>query len=282
MQGPSPPGCSRGMQRVVALVSSLTLVSHSGAAAPPGECPALLYHLLQVGVIVGVVGVLHAEVPGRARTGRPGWFAASRPPGLPSWACGTNDLPARPGMSRRARATVPFSTSLGPISMRSGTPRISQSLNLKPGVTSSRSSTLMRKLLSSALTPFHGFHHGGFFGIVFVDGHDHHLDGRQAGRQHQALVVAVGHDDGADEAGGQAPGGGPGVLQLVVLIQELDVEGLGEVLPQEVRGAGLQGAGIAHHGFDGVGAARPRQISRRSLLRPGTTGTAASLMAKSA
>ena len=57
---------------------------------------------------------------------------------------GTNDLPAFPGVSRRARTTERFSTSRGPISMRSGTPRISQSLNLKPGVTPSRSSSLTR------------------------------------------------------------------------------------------------------------------------------------------
>ena len=44
------------------------------------------------------------------------------------------------------------------------------------------------------------------------------------------------HDDGANETGAETPGSGPGILQGVVLVQELDVEGLGEVLPQEVRG----------------------------------------------
>jgi phosphoserine phosphatase len=47
-------------------------------------------------------------------------------------------------LSRRASATLAVATSFGPISTRTGTPRISQSLNLKPGV-SSRSSNLTRR-----------------------------------------------------------------------------------------------------------------------------------------
>ena len=42
--------------------------------------------------------------------------------------------------------------------------------------------------------------------------------------------------------------------QLVVL--ELDVEGLGEVLAEEVAGAGLQRFGVADHGLAGVGVER--------------------------
>jgi hypothetical protein len=42
---------------------------------------------------------------------------------------------------RRATSATPFSRSRGPIAMRSGTPRISWSLNLKPIETCGRSST---------------------------------------------------------------------------------------------------------------------------------------------
>ena len=57
--------------------------------------------------------------------------------------------------------------------------------------------------------------------------------GARRGRQDQPLVIAVGHDDGANEAGGKTPGGCPAVLQLVVLIQVLDIEGFGKILAQE-------------------------------------------------
>ena len=39
-----------------------------------------------------------------------------------------------------------------------------------------------------------------------------------------------------------------------------DIEGLGEVLTEVVRGAGLQGATILHHGFDAVGAQRAGEL----------------------
>ena len=51
---------------------------------------------------------------------------------------------------------------------------------------------------------------------------DDHLDRREAGRQNQAVVVTVGHDDAADNAGAHAPGGLVGVPQLVVLIGKGD------------------------------------------------------------
>ena len=51
-------------------------------------------------------------------------------------------------------------------------------------------------------------------------------------------------------------------LALVVAVQVLDVEGLGEVLPQVVRRAGLQGLAVLHHGLDGVGAKRPGEFFR--------------------
>jgi len=48
---------------------------------------------------------------------------------------------AAPGLSRRATTHVLLSTSLGPTSTRSGTPRISQWLYFQPGVERSSAST---------------------------------------------------------------------------------------------------------------------------------------------
>ena len=39
-----------------------------------------------------------------------------------------------------------------------------------------------------------------FFVVVLEDGHDDGLNRRESGRQDQALIVAVHHDDGADHA----------------------------------------------------------------------------------
>ena len=57
------------------------------------------------------------------------------------------------------------------------------------------------------------------------------------GRQHQAVVVAVDHDDRTDHPGGNAPRGLEGCLQLVVPAGEGDVKQLGKVVPKEVAGA---------------------------------------------
>ena len=59
---------------------------------------------------------------------------------------------------------------------------------------------------------------------------------------------------GTDEAGRDAPAGGPGVLELALAVLELDVEGLAEVLAEEVARAGLKGLLVLHHSLDAVGA----------------------------
>ena len=77
----------------------------------------------------------------------------------------------------------------------------------------------------------------GFVGLG--DGNDDDLDGGQFGGEHEAFIVAVGHDQATDEAGGDAPAAGPDVFFLVVGVAELDVEGFGKVLAQVVAGTGL-------------------------------------------
>ena len=89
--------------------------------------------------------------------------------------------------------------------------------------------------------------------VALADGNDGHMDGSQMRRQDEAVVVGVGHDEGAHEAGTDAPGGGPYVFELVLLVEELHLEGFGEVLTQEVAGACLQGLAVLHHGFDTEG-----------------------------
>jgi hypothetical protein len=73
-------------------------------------------------------------------------------------------------------------------------------------------------------------------------------------------VVAVGHDQTADEARGDAPRRRPRQRPLLVLIDELDLVGLGEVLAEVVRGAGLQGLAVTHEGLDGVSAGGAREL----------------------
>ena len=87
-------------------------------------------------------------------------------------------------------------------------------------------------------------------GVVLIDRADHHVLRGEAGRSHEAVVVGVRHDHAADEAGGHAPRGRVRVLLGTLLVLELDVAGLGEVLAEVVRGAGLEGLAILHHRFD--------------------------------
>ena len=173
--------------------------------------------------------------------------------------------------SRRPTNSASFSMSRGPISRRSGTPFLIQFQTLSPP-RSSRSSTMTltgrsakRCARSSAATLRQ---YSSTRALVFVsapDRHDDDVHRRQPRRQHEAVVVGVRHDQAADQARRDAPARGPGVLLLAVLIEELDVERLGEVLAEEVAGAGLQRLAVLHHRFDAE-ACRPRRGSsaRRS------------------
>src|SRR5579872_5782561 len=73
---------------------------------------------------------------------------------------------------------------------------------------------------------------------------------RQPWGYYQAVVVRVCHDETADQSRADAPTRGPGELFLVLFIFERDIEGLGEVLPEEVGSPGLKRLAILHHGFD--------------------------------
>ena len=98
---------------------------------------------------------------------------------------------------------------------------------------------------------------------------NHHLDGGNLGRQHQAVVVTVGHDDAANETGGHAPGGLEGVDTLVVLIGKGDVKCLGEAIAEVVGSTCLQSLLIMHHALDGVGGLGAVELFLVGLLAPG-------------
>ena len=89
--------------------------------------------------------------------------------------------------------------------------------------------------------------------LVHGNGKNDDLDGGDLGRQDEAVVVAVRHDDGADHAGGGAPGGLEGILELVVAAGEGHVVGTGELVAEVVAGRALKGLVILHEAFDGVG-----------------------------
>ena len=90
-------------------------------------------------------------------------------------------------------------------------------------------------------------------GLVGRHGDHYHLNGGDGGRQHQTVVIAVGHDDRADEPGGGAPRGLEGILQLVVPTGEGHIVGPGELVSEIMAGAGLEGLTVLHHALDGIG-----------------------------
>ena len=89
-----------------------------------------------------------------------------------------------------------------------------------------------------------------FFG---GDGDDDDLGGGDARGEDDAVVIAVGHNDGADEAGADSPAGGPCQFLGVGAGDELDAAGFGEVLSEEVGRTGLDGFPVLDHGLDAEG-----------------------------
>ncbi|OQB54976.1 MAG: hypothetical protein BWX98_02177 [Candidatus Aminicenantes bacterium ADurb.Bin147] len=93
----------------------------------------------------------------------------------------------------------------------------------------------------------------GFLPVAGGDGDDDDLNGRDPGREPQAGIVAVAHDQGADRPRRHPPGCLPDILEGLIAVLELDVEGLGEML-SEIMGRGhLESLAIGHEGLDGVG-----------------------------
>ena len=87
---------------------------------------------------------------------------------------------------------------------------------------------------------------------------------RDARWDDHAVVVRVRHDDGADEACAHAPARRPRKLLGAVARGELDAARPGKILPEKMRGAGLDGLAILHHRLD---AERPHRAGKTLGLR---------------
>ena len=71
------------------------------------------------------------------------------------------------------------------------------------------------------------------------------------------------------------------MVLLALRVQERDVVGLGEVLPEEVRGSALQRLRVAHQRLDRQRLDALRGIARCGDFRPGSTGMASTSSATS-
>ena len=103
------------------------------------------------------------------------------------------------------------------------------------------------------------------FAIALINRYDNHLDGREVGRQDEAVVVGVRHDECAHQAGADAPRSSPSVFGLVVFIDKLHIEGAAEVLAEEVTRTALQRLAVLHHSLDGVGVEGAGETFRGTL-----------------
>ena len=192
----------------------------------------------------------------RMPAGRPGW--SSSRPGTPATTASTATADFDPS-SRRTTVTMPWARSRGPTSMRTGTPRSSQSVTRRPKLCSVAASSWARMPAAAQLG---GEPLGHLAGAVLAP-HEHHdhLRRRQpwaASRRPLSspwamisppiMRVLTPHD--VCHTYSWLPG----------LRRELRPEDLGEVLPELVAGAHLQGLPVAHHrlageGVDGAGEA---------------------------
>ncbi len=153
---------------------------------------------------------------------------------------------------RWTAVTTSSSTSLGPISKRTGTPLSSHSLNLKPGLRSSRASSSTRTPASSRSSAMSSAYSRTFvLRVGLPDGDDDDLLGRDGRRQDEALVVGVRHDERTERAPRQPPRGRVGGLFVLVFGRVGEVERLGEGGAEVVGGAGLHGLAVGHERLDG-------------------------------
>ena len=89
--------------------------------------------------------------------------------------------------------------------------------------------------------------------LVLRDRDDDDLNRRNARGQDKTAVIAVGHNDAADDTGGETPGGLHRVLLHIVLVGKGDAELLCKTVAEEVTRTGLESLLVMHHALDGVG-----------------------------
>ena len=186
------------------------------AAPPPPRPPAATAMranpeaLASIASATSAARTVRASRNARASSSSAAWAASRATPTAP--ASGASVIWTLLRSSRRTSVTSPWARSRGPTSIRTGTPFSSQSVTRRPKLVPTRSS---RRARMPAATGRRGWRRRRPPHAVAVADHaDDGLDVGDGGRHPQAVVVAVGHDQPADHAGGRPPRGGPAVLQL--------------------------------------------------------------------
>ena len=87
---------------------------------------------------------------------------------------------------------------------------------------------------------------------MLSNGNDNDLYGSYSRRKNESAVVAVSHDNCADETGRNAPACLVGVNALVFLICVLNVESLCETVTEVVRCSCLKCLAVVHESLDSV------------------------------
>ena len=108
--------------------------------------------------------------------------------------------------------------------------------------------------------------HARAVGVVARDRQNDNVLRRELRRQHEAVIIAVGHDERSDEPRRNAPRRRPRELLFAFLGKVFDARGLREVLPQEVRRAGLECLLVLHHGFDRIRVDRAGEALPRAFF----------------
>ena len=115
------------------------------------------------------------------------------------------------------------------------------------------------------LYPGHSLKHRSTLVVAPPYRDDDGLDWSQFRRQDQPLIVAMYHHHRSHHARAEAPTSRPHVLEIIILVKELDVERLGEILPEEVTGARLERLIVPHHRLNGITGHRSRELLTLAL-----------------
>ena len=86
-----------------------------------------------------------------------------------------------------------------------------------------------------------------------VNRHHNYLNRGESRRQNESVVVSVSHNQRSHKAGADSPGTCPNILLLALFVGIHYIEGLSEVLTQEMGCSGLKCFSVLHHCLDGKG-----------------------------
>ena len=105
--------------------------------------------------------------------------------------------------------------------------------------------------------------------LVHGNGDYNDLNRRDLRRKDKPAVVAVGHNDAADQARRNAPGGLERERLPVVLIRKVDIERFGKAVAEVMRRSCLQGLAVMHHALNGIGCFGAVELFLFGLLTAG-------------